>query len=676
MMFAVVAWASISVSIASPAAHPVNGGYVVGNFGISSRIAESGGLSADIRVNPPELGQFLEDFAHGELWFEGVEPSVHRLALRPVETSRLYPEYRGTFDVDSGVSVEIRIFAPLGLSAKTGFLPALIVQTTLRAQRPWHGMMGYTLVPKNAIRANTAHLESAELSGLVRGSAFLGLAGSSARDTSLRESATRLTVATTLHMDKGSEQQRTFIVGYFHPNGYYANEFPSAQRLLAALAEQTTSYAAQLAEFEAALPVTGDRTIDGYLRWYSSAAIFLTKGLRTGEVLTMGYRELNQRDSYWAAALHLVFWKDLERKMIVESIQGQLPSGRIPVTLLPTIDRGDEIDSAEYFILRVARFCHWYRDDPLLAQAWPAVKKAIAYLQSRDLEKVDMPMQTSYWADWKDVPGVEGRKYAPHFELLWLAALEAASELAVAAHDTEAAADYRNLEGRAREAINRPVEQGGLWNGSNYVDRWQDGHLPKYVLEDQVMGAYFDVIPADRLRSIYRQLKGNETAYGVRETFPYAPYSSGFYTTTIDGGNYHNGGIWPYLNFVDAASRYTHGEAADAERIIHEVGRADLEASNDYQPHEFLNGDDGRNLGASIISWDSALFATIYFGAFGLERTSPSNFEIHVHIPPPRDFSTQLLLPGCTGTLSRRGDRLMWEDGDSCRRLGMTVTIK
>jgi len=42
---------------------------------------------------------------------------------------------------------------------------------------------------------------------------------------------------------------------------------------------------------------------------------------------------------------------------------------------------------------------------------------------------------------------------------------------------------------------------------------------------------------------------------------------------------------------------------------------------------------------------DAALFSAIYFGAFGIERVSTSEIDIHVHIPHSRDFSTVLVLP-------------------------------
>jgi glycogen debranching enzyme len=366
-------------------------------------------------------------------------------------------------------------------------------------------------------------------------------------------------------------------------------------------------------------------------------------------------------------------WPTLEREMIMEVARGQTASGRIPVTVLPIIDRGDEIDTSEYFVLNIARYYHWYRDRELVRQTWPAIKRAIAYLSSRDVEHIGAPMQASFWADWKDVSGVQGRKYAPEFDLLWIAALRAAAELAPIASDTQAADEYRRAAIKAEAFVNRPVEQGGLWNGRYYVEQWPDGPRSGLVLEDQLVGAWFDVIPADRLQSIYASLAANRTRWGVRETFPYrigwGEESGG------TPGNYHNGGIWPYVNFMDAGGRYANGQAETAEQIIREVGRADLDEGDD-RPSEYLNGDDGSNRKFSILLDDADLFSTLYFKALGLTRVDDSTFEIRVHLPERRDFSTRLILPVGPIRLSSRSGRLDWHwELSSARRPHIAVHV-
>lgn len=67
-------------------------------------------------------------------------------------------------------------------------------------------------------------------------------------------------------------------------------------------------------QFEAKIPKTGDGDLDRYMRWNILPAIVLTKCTKNDEVVTMGYRELNQRDSYWTSWMHLVLYPDLEKK--------------------------------------------------------------------------------------------------------------------------------------------------------------------------------------------------------------------------------------------------------------------------------------------------------------------------------------------------------------------------
>ena len=142
-------------------------------------------------------------------------------------------------------------------------------------------------------------------------------------------------------------------------------------------------------------------------------------------------------------------------------------------------------------------------------------------------------------------------------------------------------------------------------------------------------------------------------------------------------GNYHNGGIWPYLNFVDVTDRYLSGRGVQAERIIHEVGHEDLDAHGDERPGEFLNRDTGANAGFEVQGWDAALFSAVYFRAFGIVRSSMGQIDIRVHISQGRDFSTRLMLPECRGMLSRHAGELAWsEDQEECHKKGIAVSAR
>jgi hypothetical protein len=367
--------------------------------------------------------------------------------------------------------------------------------------------------------------------------------------------------------------------------------------------------------FSCAIPETGDGELDTFLRWYMIPGISLTKCTRNGEVVTMGYCELNQRDSYWTSWLHLVLFPELEKRMIGESAGWQQPSGKIPTTILPLIEREDDIDINAFFILRVARYFRFYHDRQTLGETWPAVRKAMDWLIGRDSNGGGLPVQRSFWGDWKDVRGVEDRMYSPFSGLIYLSALREAIFLSEACDDRDSHQRYEAAYQRGFDRINRPVEEGGLWNGRYYCQIWKDGTVNDRLLQDQTVGILFGVVPPERALSVVEALNENNlTAYGVCETWPYYPASFGYLPAT-----YHNGAVWPWLSFVDCWARIRLGREREASDLILRVARADLVNSGDWSPNEHINSLTGENLGFRLQGWNAGLFGVVYFGLLNRE---------------------------------------------------------
>lgn len=367
--------------------------------------------------------------------------------------------------------------------------------------------------------------------------------------------------------------------------------------------------------FSNAIPRTGDKELDTYLRWYMIPSVSLTKWTRNGELLTMGYCELNQRDSYWTSWMHLVFYKDLERKMIEESIEWQQPSGKIPTTILPLIEREDDLDINAFFILRVARFYRFYHAKRDLLAYWPAMKNAMNWLISMDTDGVGLPAQISYWGDWKDVKGIEGRKYSPFTCLIYLAALKEMAYLAGECGDKTGEVYYCSAYEKGYKMINKSVKEGGLWNGSYYCQIWRDGSVNDRLLQDQTIGIMLGVVPEERAIKIIETLNAKSmTPYGVAETFPYYDENFGYEPAT-----YHNGGVWPWVSFMDCWARIRLGRQDEAIALVKKVAYADLVASGDWSPNEHINSLTGENLGFQIQGWNASLFGLVYLGLFNNE---------------------------------------------------------
>jgi hypothetical protein len=653
-------------------------GYSVGNFGIAAAISADGLSITRSLINPPVFGEWLKSFGRGGL----VLSAGGHSDFQTLDQYSVFPENCARLSsTTTQVEARVETFAPLGLTSADNtsfdnFLPALIVGVHVvnHGARPQVVTLKYEFFPnrrsggRGAAAISVGDVVGHEMHE-TSGSAQIWLLSTTYDEEASMASAVRnkkkggLNRTVTIAVPGGQERAASFVLGVYDPRGYTSARFASRVSMERYVLEGVASPASvssdalrgsrlykQRTDFIAMLPRTGDPELDVYSRWYLSAGVLLTKGVRSGEVLTMGYSELNQRDSFWTTGAHLVLWPDLELKMLQESMTAQLPNGQIPMTILPIILRDKNIDGNEYFILRTARYLRWYRDESFLHEALPYIRKALSYLESLDTDDIGLPRQVSYWADWKDVPGVEGRTYAPHFALLWLATLKEAQFIAAEAGDRELAKRLGARYDRGYQRVNQDVTAGGLWDHTRYVDRWKDGRNTPYTLEDQVLSAIFDVIPSDRLESIYATLNAaNESPYGVRETYPYIhafaqPYGE---------AQYHDGGIWPYLNCADAWGRYKNHHAADAERIIKEVAFNDLVRNNDFEPGEFLDGDTGKNNGFSIQGWDAACFSAIYFGGFGLDRIKEDELMVNLNLPSDRDVSTDLRIPHGNLSLKR-----------------------
>ncbi|MEI8059670.1 MAG: GH116 family glycosyl hydrolase, partial [Ferruginibacter sp.] len=310
--------------------------------------------------------------------------------------------------------------------------------------------------------------------------------------------------------------------------------------------------------------LTKDSVLDPILRWYLTPAMILTKCTKNGNVLNMGYSELNQRDSYWTSWMHLVLFPAGEKKMIEESIAAERDNGKIPTTILPIIEREDDLDINAFFVLRFFRYVNYYKDSAFAKQHWGKVKAAMDWLVSRDQSGEGLPQQKSLWADWKDVKGVEGRKYSPFASFVYLAALKECVNYTANINEISSEKRYMQLYQKGINMMNRKDTEGGLWTGAYYRQVWYDNRLCDKILQDQMVGVFFDIVEKGKAISIVETLnKNNLTAYGVAETFPYYPKDFGY-----NPAEYHNGGVWPWLNFVDIWCRLKLNRKSEAIDLL------------------------------------------------------------------------------------------------------------
>lgn len=581
-------------------------GYPLSNFALTVNASQNGGFFGQIMRNPGRIGEWLQDKGGVEFFVEK-DGRRHRFSeFRKKTVERAFPFVSNTYHGSplTKTSFAVTAFCPLAVNdARTSALPLLMVEMECANTRRTAEAFDIVAVPAEGMAQGMSAVKGDGYSGAGDGKCVEMTADV---PTSWDGSALRM------HLSLGAKEKRMVrILLVFHDDEWVSALDYSSPDMLTAYGRSVWPVLKDKTEgFSRAIPVTGDDELDSFLRWYMVSGVSLTKWTRNNEVVTMGYRELNQRDSYWTSWLHLVMFKDMERRMIEESIEWLQPSGKIPTTILPLIERDDDLDINAFFILRVARFWQMYHERQNLQTYWPALKKAMEWLISRDKEHVGLPMQVSFWGDWKDVGGVEGRKYSPFSCLVYMAALKKMELMAEVCGDSTAADEYAGAYDRAFRRVNMDVKDGGLWNGEYYCQIWRDGSVNDRLLQDQTIGILFGVVPDDRAAKIFGALNERSlTPYGIAETFPYYDESFGYPPAT-----YHNGAVWPWVSFMDCWARVRMGRRAEAVELVKRVGRADLVDSGDWSPNEHINSLTGENLGFHIQGWNAGLFGLVYFG--------------------------------------------------------------
>lgn len=584
---------------------PAAGGYPIANFALTVNVSEQGDMYGQVLQNVGKLGGWLLDRGpvRVELEKDGKKETLSQFKDKDIR--RVFPFVEAEYAKSSHISsnIKLKTFCPLAVNdAETSSLPVLMLE--MECTNPTRKEETFTIVvkPGNEICGQMSSDNEGKRSVASNGSFAV------AADVDAEWSGNAFRVPVTL---KGKEMKAVRIaISLYDSDWISARSFASAGEVVEHACSVWDILETKTEEFSQAIPETGIEDVDTYLRWYMVPAISLTRYNKKGEILTMGYMELNPRDSYWTTWVHLLLYKDAERKMIEECLAAVSPAGKMPTTILPVIEREDDLDINAFLILRAARFYQLYHEKDKLLSYWPVLKKAMDWLISRDTKGKGLPRQVSFWGDWKDVKGVEDREYSPFSALVYLAALKKMMYMGEECGDSVAIEKYEEAYRKGYDIVNKPIEEGGMWNGRYYCQLWKDGRVNDKLLEDQTIGILFDVVPRDKGLKIIESLNEMSlTPYGVAETFPYYPKEFG-----LDPATYHNGAVWPWVNFMDCWARIRLGQKDDAIDIIKRVGRADIIASGDWSANEHINSLTGENLGFHIQGWSAALFGTVYFG--------------------------------------------------------------
>ena len=560
------------------------GGFPIANFALSAQVPADGSLYGHIWANTGRLGGWLNDQGTLTVTLSKDGNSFSLSDFSNADVQRNFPVVRSHYKdkklLRSRIGIET--FCPIeAQDAQQTALPVIMLQVTVNGMAEEE--FSLTLAPQQAgnLAVFSASGEAAAADG-------------------------RLTVSVSVR--KGEQKVLRFAIVHYDASWVSALRFTDARQLADYVLPRYDVLLQSTSAFRDALPKSGDERVDACLPYYLLPALVLTRLNSQGDALTMGYCELNQRDSFWTSWMHLVQFKELEWTMIEESYAAMRPSGKIPTCILPEIERWDDLDINLFLILRTARYYAFHHDAARLRKVWPMACRVMDWVMTRDLEHIGIPQQVSFWCDWKDVHYMENRKYSPFVAMLYLAALDQMTKMADVCGDSERRDYYAAAYSASYERINRSTADGGLWNGRYYAQIWQDGAAKEMLCQDQMVGVMYGVIPAERAESIVSALNEHAlTPYGVCNAWPYLA------GVEYPEATYHNGAVWPWLSFMDCWARVQMGRKDEAIDIMQRIFRADIVDSGDCVPNEHINSLTGENLGFPVQGWNACLFGLIYF---------------------------------------------------------------
>lgn len=585
-------------------------GIPIGNFAIGANISLEGKIFGQVIYNPARLGTQLEPAGFAQFRFNMGDVTLHDTDFQNKKIERHWPFARVTLsDPRLGkLRFSFETFTPLVIDdVFATSLPAVMAEVTVTNGSDEMQTVNMSLLTDKLLQDAKRYIATPYVHGVRGRIGFTGWAMPSSGFGTDNLGWAGVT------LEPGSEKTLRFVYTRYDEEGMAASQFDNPVSIAEYAVKNWETLKSATAAFDAAIPQTGEAKVDEYARWYLSCGPLMTKARKDGIIVNMGYSELNQRDSFWTSWMHLVFWPEADRKMIEESAEFQREDGKIPTTVLPLIERNDDIDITTFYIMRINRYSRFHNDLNFAKKMFPSLLKAFDFLYSMDDEGVGVPMQHSFWGDWKDVGGMEDRKYSPYSTMLFTAALRDSTKLAKMLGKKDSARDLQKKYKRALAFLRKPASEGGMFNGQFFRQIWEDPQKGRdQIMQDQVVGIVFGVVNDLTAESTLRALDRNMTEYGPAETYPYFPEGFGY-----DAGEYHNGGAWPYMTFVHAWALMQHDQTEKAYDLIKKMGYADLEKDGDWLPHEFVGTVSGKDGGPKIQGWNASIFAPLYFEVAG-----------------------------------------------------------
>lgn len=368
---------------------------------------------------------------------------------------------------------------------------------------------------------------------------------------------------------------------------------------------------------------------------------------RDAAIAGLGACRLDERDLRGAVAATL---RTLAQR---SSDKGQIPAAIWPDRVY--WDWGDAgcVDASAWFVIALGEYTNATGDEQIAAELWPAALRALEWLSYQDVNNfglVDSPAAS----DWMDSSLSRSGKVL-HINVLYYWAARHAESMA----DVLGERPPLDAEG-IRDRINllfwpRPGRSlMGMLDHVAYPGDTQPDRLPHPTAEAayaeaaranrEFYGAAFDygnwVDQCDVLANLLAIVSGvtdddraNRILDYLRDEAVAEPYPSKTWPHSIEPehdrwglldveadrlqdprwrnppGQYHNGGIWPFIGGFHVAALARLGRSDEARGTLARLAEANqLGAAGPWGFHEWLHADSGRPGGAPDQTWNAGAY--------------------------------------------------------------------
>lgn len=342
-----------------------------------------------------------------------------------------------------------------------------------------------------------------------------------------------------------------------------------------------------------------------------------------------GYGWYFGRDAIWTAlAADAYGGLDLTSETLRFLARYQDVDGKIFHELSPSgVIHYDAADSTPLFLLGLEHHVRTSGDRELLRTLWPAVRRAVAFLETTDTDGDGLIENTGVGHGW-----IEGGRFYGAHTTFYLASLQAATFEAVErmagwVPDDELAATMAGRGARTREILERDFWDP-LRRTYQYGKRADGGYMPIRTILPAV-GMSLEVLNETRVRPLLDLFAGSEisTDWGSRM----AERSNPDYNPE----GYHDGSVWPLYTGWTSLAAYRNHRPLQAFSQLYANLRLYRAGSLGHMP-EVLHGERFEAIGVTQHqAWSQAMaLLPAVEGMLGVRTDAMAGrLRLHPHLP-------------------------------------------